>query len=130
MPSVQTSYSTTPKLQTSDFLEYTLCIMDSGATKKGYDMPQLGILQLAAGERQGWTLLQFIFTVGVRGSISSVDRTEPLSFTSTLKALGIISRVNLEKIRKAVAKHTFEAHDLMLRSYYAGKFSSSSHVDF
>ena len=89
--------------------------MDSGATKKGYDMPQLGILQLAAGERQGWTLLQFIFTVGVRGSISSVDRTEPLSFTSTLKALGIISRVNLEKIRKAVAKRTLEAHYLMLR---------------
>jgi hypothetical protein len=81
-------------------------------------------------ERQGWTLLQFNFTVGVRGSISNVDRTEPLSFVSTLKALGITSRVNLEKIRKAVAKRTFEAHDLMLRSYYAVKISSSSHVDF
>jgi hypothetical protein len=31
MPSVQTSYITTPKLQTSDFSEYTLRIMDSGA---------------------------------------------------------------------------------------------------
>ena len=49
---------------------------------------------------------------------------------STLKALGITSRVNLEKIRKGVAKRTFEAHDLMLRSYYAVKFSSSSPVDF
>ena len=35
-----------------------------------------------------------------------------------------------EKIRKRVAKRTFEAHDLMLRSYYAVKFSSSSSVDF
>jgi hypothetical protein len=31
MPSVQTSYSKTPKLQTSDFSEYILRIMDSGA---------------------------------------------------------------------------------------------------
>jgi hypothetical protein len=45
-----------------------------------------------------------------------VDRIEPLSFLSTLKALGITS---LEKIRKVVAKRTFETHDLMLRSYYA-----------
>jgi hypothetical protein len=81
-------------------------------------------------ERQAWSLLQFNFTVGVRGSISSEDRTDPLSFVSTLKALGITSRVNLEKIRKGVAKRTFEAHDLMMRSYYAVKFSSSSHVDF
>jgi hypothetical protein len=29
-------------------------------------------------ENQGWTLLQFNFTVGIRGSISNVDRTEPL----------------------------------------------------
>jgi len=56
--------------------------------------------------------------------------TDPLSFVSTLKSLGISSRVNLEKIRKRVAKRTFEAHDLMLRSYYAVKFSSSSSVDF
>jgi hypothetical protein len=55
-------------------------------------------------ENQGWTLLQLNFTVGVRGSISNVDRTEPLSFLSTLKTLGITSRVNLEKIRKATAK--------------------------
>jgi hypothetical protein len=27
-------------------------------------------------ENRGWTLLQFNFTVGVRGSISNVDRTE------------------------------------------------------
>jgi hypothetical protein len=38
-------------------------------------------------ENQRWTLLQFNFTVGVRGSISNVDRTEPLSFLSTLRAL-------------------------------------------
>jgi ribonuclease HI len=81
-------------------------------------------------DKQGWSLLQFNFTVGVRGSISTEDRTDPLSFVSTLKALGISSRVNLEKIRKRVAKRTFEAHDLMLRSYYAVKFSSSSSVDF
>jgi hypothetical protein len=81
-------------------------------------------------DRQGWSLLQFNFTVGVRGSISTEDRTDPLSFVSTLKALGISSRVNLEKIRKRVAKRTFEAHDLMHHSYYAVKFSSSSSVDF
>jgi len=33
-------------------------------------------------ENLGWTLMQFNFTVGVRGSISNVDRTEPLSFLS------------------------------------------------
>jgi hypothetical protein len=76
-------------------------------------------------ENQGWTLLQLNFTVGVRGSISNVDRTEPLSFLSTLKTLGITSRVNLEKIRKTSAKRTFEAHDLLLRSYYAAKSSPS-----
>jgi len=82
-------------------------------------------------EKQGWTLLQFNFSVGVRGSISNVDRTEPLSFLSTLKALGITSRVNLEKIRKATAKRAFEAHDLLLRSYYAAKSSPSpSRADF
>jgi hypothetical protein len=70
-------------------------------------------------ENQGWTLLQLNFTVGVRGSISNVDRTEPLSFLSTLKTLGSTSRVNLEKIRKATAKRAFEAHDLLIRSYYA-----------
>jgi hypothetical protein len=75
-------------------------------------------------------MIRFNFTVGVQGSISNVDRTEPLSFMSTLKALGLTSQVNLEKIRKVVAKRTFEAHDLMLFSYYAMKFSSSSQVDF
>ena len=75
--------------------------------------------------------MQFNFTVGVRGSISNVDRTEPLSFLSTLKALGITSRVNLEKICKATAKRAFEAHDLLLRSYYAAKSSPSpTRTDF
>ena len=79
-------------------------------------------------ENRGWTLVQFNFTVGVRGSISNVDRTEPLSFLSTLKALGITSRANLEKIRKVTAKRAFEAHDLLLRSYYAAK--SAPRTDF
>jgi len=82
---------------------------------------------------QGWTMIQtcfqFNFTVGVRGSISQVDCTTPLSFFSAPKALDITSRVNLEIIRKLVAKRNFEAHDLMLRSYYAVRFSSSSQVD-
>ena len=68
-------------------------------------------------ENLGWTLMlrqmQFNFTVGVRGSISNVDRTEPLSFLSTLRALGITSKANLEKIRKVTAKRAFEAHDLL-----------------
>ncbi len=68
-------------------------------------------------ENQGWTLLQLNFNVGVRGSISNVDRTEPLSLLSTLKTLSITSRVNFEKIRKATAKRAFEAHNLLLRSY-------------
>ncbi len=80
-------------------------------------------------ENQGWTLLQFNFTVGVRGSISNVDRTEPLFFLSTLRALGITSRANLEKIRKVTAKRVFEAHDLLLRSYYDAK-SSPPRTDF
>jgi hypothetical protein len=75
-------------------------------------------------------MLQSNFTVGVRGSISNVDRTEPLSFTSTLNALGITSRINLGRIRKVVANRTFKAHDLVLRSYYTVKFGSSSQVDF
>ena len=37
-------------------------------------------------ERQGWTMIQFNFTVGLRRSISNVDRTEPLSFMSALKS--------------------------------------------
>ena len=50
---------------------------------------------------------------------------------STLKALGIVARVNLERVRKVAAKRTFEAHELMLRSYYAVRLiSSSSQVDF
>jgi hypothetical protein len=81
-------------------------------------------------EREGLTMIQFNFMVGVRGSISNVHRTEPLSFTSTLKALGITSRINLDRIRKVVANRTFKTLDLMLRSYYAVKFSSSSQVDF
>jgi hypothetical protein len=60
-------------------------------------------------------MIQFNFTVGVRGLISNVDRTESLSCLSTLKALGITLRINLEKIRTVVAKRTFEAHDLMPR---------------
>jgi len=80
-------------------------------------------------ENLGWKLIQFNFTVGVRGSISNVDRTEPLSFLSTLRALGITSKANLEKIRKVTAKRAFEAHDLLLRSYYAAK-SSPSRTDF
>ena len=64
-------------------------------------------------------MIQFNFTIGVRGSISNVDRTEPLSCMSTLKVLGITSQTNLEKIRNVLARRTFEAHDLMLRSYSA-----------
>jgi hypothetical protein len=40
-------------------------------------------------------------------------------------------RLTSKKIRKATAKRVFEAHDLLLRSYYAAKSSfSSSQVDF
>ncbi len=38
-------------------------------------------------------------------------------FTSTLKALGITLRVNLEKIRKAVEKRTFEANSALLPTW-------------
>jgi hypothetical protein len=101
-------------------LEFTRA-MDSSAdweTKKDAEKraryaPVLDFFN-SLSENQGWTLLQFNFTVGVRGSISNVDRTKPLSFLSTLKALGITSRANLEKIRKATAKRAFEAHDLLL----------------
>jgi hypothetical protein len=70
-------------------------------------------------------MIQLNFTVGVRGSISNVDRTDPLSFTSTIKDLVITSRINLDRIRKVskvVANRTFEAHDLILCSYCSVKF--------
>jgi hypothetical protein len=63
------------------------------------------------------------------------SRYAPFWISSILKALDITSRVNLEKIRKMVTKRTFDAHDLMLRSYYAvllimlrcrGSFTASS----
>ena len=59
-----------------------------------------------------------------------MDRTAPLCLFSTLKAFGITSRVNLEKIRKVGAKLTSEDHDLMICSYYAVRFGSSPQVDF
>jgi hypothetical protein len=100
--------------------------------KKGHDTPLFWIFSTRyRRNRDGLVLLQFNFTVGVRGSISNLDRTEPLSFLSTFKTLDITSRVNLEKIRKVTAKRAFEAHDLLLHSYYAVKSrSSSSQVDF
>jgi len=51
--------------------------------KKGHDTPTVLEFFKSLPEKQGWTLLQFNFTVGVRGSISNVNRTEPLSFLST-----------------------------------------------
>jgi hypothetical protein len=48
-------------------------------------------------------MIRFKFTVGVRGSISNVDRPEPLSLLSALKTLGITSRINLDKIPKVDA---------------------------
>jgi len=87
-----------------------------GCPKKEPIRTRSGVLQLPAGE-EGWTMIQFNFKVGVRGSISNVDRTDPLSFTSTIKDLVITSRINLDRIRRVVANRTFQAHDLMLRSY-------------
>ena len=99
------------------------------AEKRSRYAPVLEFLN-SLQEKEGWTIIQFNFTVGVRGSISNVDRTEPLSFTSTLKALGITSRINPDRIREVVVNFTFEAHDLMIRGYYAVKFSPSTQVDF
>ena len=59
------------------------------------------------------------------GAVEPVrHRQETLDLT-----LGITSKANLEKIRKVTAKRAFEAHDLLLRSYYAAK-SSPSRTDF
>jgi hypothetical protein len=80
---------------------------------------------------------QINFTVGVRGSISTADILERVgqwthSFVSSLERLGVSRKPDIERTRKAVAKRTFdsEAHDLMLRSYFAVKFSPSGQVDF
>ena len=82
-----------------------------------------------------WKLSQIHFTVGVRGSVSTADILERVgqwthSFVSSLERLGVSHKSDIERTRKAVAKRTFEAHDLMLRSYFAVKFSPSGHVDF
>ena len=78
---------------------------------------------------------QVNFTVGVRGSISTLDfqgRDDRWirSFTSSLRLLGVTRQADIKRTCKLVAKRIFEAHDLMLRSYYAAKFSSTGKVDF
>ena len=67
---------------------------------------------------------QVNFTVGVRGSISTIDfagRDDRWirSFTSSLRLLGVTRQADINRTCKLVAKRIFEAHDLMLRSYYA-----------
>ena len=89
----------------------------------------------ASHKRASWTMSQINFTVGVLGSISAADIIERVgqrthSFVSSLERLGVSRKSDIERVRKAVAKRTFEAHDLMLRSYCAVKFSPSGHVDF
>ena len=89
----------------------------------------------ASHKRASWTMSQINFTVGVRGSISTADILERVgqwthSFVSSLERLGVSRKLDIERTRKAVAKRTFEAHDLMLRSYFAVKFSPSGQVDF
>ena len=89
----------------------------------------------ASHKRASWTMSQINFTVGVRGSISTADILERVgqwthSFVSSLERLGVSRKLDIERTRKAVAKRTFEAHDLMLRSYYAVKSSPSGQVDF
>jgi hypothetical protein len=76
-------------------------------------------------EREGWTMTQFNFTVGVRGSISN-----ELSYISPRCDAQSFQRGGKGERLYRLANRTFEAHDLMLRSYYAVKFSSSSQVDF
>ena len=56
---------------------------------------------------------------------SFLSSLRALGFLSLLRTLGITSKDNLEKIRKVTAKRAFEAHDLLLRSYYAAKSSPS-----
>ena len=78
------------KLKRVAILEFTSA-MDSSvdweakkdAEKRARYAPVLDFFN-SLPENQGWTLMQFNFTVGVRGSISNVDRTEPLSFLSTV----------------------------------------------
>ena len=89
----------------------------------------------ASHKRASWKMLQINFTVGVRGSISTADILERVgqwthSFVSSLERLGVSRKSDIERTRKAVAKRTFDAHDLMLRSYFAVKFSPSGQVDF
>ena len=92
-------------------------------------MHQAGMLQLLAGEAG----LDYD-PVQLHGGGSRIDLQRGSHRASllhvSLKALGITSHTNLGEIRKVVAKRTFEPHYLMLRSYYAVKFSSSSQVDF
>jgi len=89
----------------------------------------------ASRHRAGWTMSQVNFTVGVRGSISTLDlrgRDDRWirSFTSSLKMLGVTRQADIKRTCKLVAMRIFEAHDLMLRSYFAAKFSSTGMVDF
>jgi len=86
-------------------LEFTRAMDSSEAEKKDAQRSRYApVLEFfnSLQERVG-SMIRFKFTVGVRGSISNVDRPEPLSLLSALKTLGITSRINLDKICKVDA---------------------------
>jgi len=80
--------------------------------------PVLSFFNSLPGQ-EGWSMKQLNFTVGVRGSISTKHFKIP-PFTAALEELGL-THSEINKTRKATAKRIFEAHDLMLRSYYAAR---------
>jgi hypothetical protein len=90
------------------------------------------VTQLRLGEVTvgGVCLLLMCVTAGPSAAVTCAGRVSEAAACHFLN-FRICTRFSCRwKIRKRVAKRTFEAHDLMLRSYYAVKFSSSSSVDF
>ena len=91
--------------------------------------------QLPIPNQERWSMQQNDFTVGVWGSPST--HTEPLevsgfpklsSFAQELAELGI-SQSETKRICKQVVLKNLEAHEAMIRSYYAAKFNPAT-TDF
>ena len=87
--------------------------------------------------KDGWSMRQSNFTVGVRGSLSTHGASKTFfgypklkSFVQELAGLGITQKAAVKRICKTVVIKTLEVHGAMIRSYYAVKFNALSNLNF